>query len=254
MNTPQSWNTLDEAAEYLSAETGEKWTSRKVLDLALKNIRHTSNGQPSPSWIKAAPPRATKFVRCRFDLQAKQVATSPFVPLMVSRWQTISLYQAHIGELLACGETLVGIASRPDDPDGEEGIFVIIDPELIVTTAMLGIGGIALKGVAAKLIGARADQNAIEKKTSPPAAPEKWSRGLKLVAWECASAILADSKDLSASGLEDRMQRDSRVTVSGEILQFEKADASLKRGEDEVKISTLANWVTALKKVITQNP
>lgn len=173
MNTPQSWNTLDEAAEYLAAETGEKWTSRKVLDLALKNTRHSPNGQPSPSWIKAAPPRATKFVRCRFDLQAKQVATSPFVPLMAARWQTISLYQAHIGELLACGETLVGIASSPDDPDGEEGIFVILDPEITVTIPMLGVGGIALQGVAKKLIGelVPADQKATEKKTSHVAAP-----------------------------------------------------------------------------------
>lgn len=172
MDTPQSWNTLDEAAEYLAAKTGEKWTPRRVLDLALQNTRHQPNGRPTPSWIKAAPPRATKFVRCRFDLQAKQGATTPFVPLMAARWRTVSLYQANIGELLVCGETLVGIASSPEEPDGEEGIFVIIEPELIVTTAMLGVGGIALEGVAAKLIRARAGQNAIETKASPAAAPE----------------------------------------------------------------------------------
>lgn len=79
-------------------------------------------------------------------------------------------------------------------------------------------------------------------------APEKWSRGLKLVAWESASSILSESKILNAGILEDRMRKDGRVAVSGEILQFNIPDASLKRGEDEVKVTTLANWVTAIKR------
>lgn len=77
---------------------------------------------------------------------------------------------------------------------------------------------------------------------------EKWSRGLKLVAWECARAILMDDKTLNTCSLDAAMRADERVTVSGEALQYSRTDASIKRGEDEVKVSTLANWVTALKK------
>lgn len=98
-----------------------------------------------------------------------------------------------------------------------------------------------------------ADHSRVQSPANGDTAPKKWSRGLKLVAFECACAILREGKTLNTGSLDARMRSDERVTASGCTLQYSRTDASLKRGEDEVKVTTLANWVTAIKNEITQN-
>ena len=109
------WNTLKEAADYLTGETGEQWTERRVLDAALKVYQPRPGGEAQPTHIRAAPPRGTRFSLYRFDMQAATAATSPFIHQHNMSWRTIFLYPIHVFELLACGETEISIAARFGD-------------------------------------------------------------------------------------------------------------------------------------------
>lgn len=83
------WNTLKEAADYLTGETGEQWTERRVLDAALKVYQPRPSGEGKPTLIRAAPPRGTRFSLCRFDMQPATAATIPFIHQHNMPWQTI---------------------------------------------------------------------------------------------------------------------------------------------------------------------
>lgn len=80
--------------------------------------------------------------------------------------------------------------------------------------------------------------------------PEFWRNGLRLVAWEAALKITESGNPLTANGLYDAMAGDNRVTASTQKLHFSKHNAHLKRGEDEVQVTTLSNWTVALKKIM----
>lgn len=84
-------------------------------------------------------------------------------------------------------------------------------------------------------------------------APDKWSRGMKLVAWDVAHGLVNGGHTLSGPALWEGMAKDDRVKPSGNTLRFKVADAKLKTGEAEVKESTIKkDWFGQLKKLLTR--
>lgn len=150
MTTLLSLNKLDEAATYLTKATGKEWTPRGILAHALANPTQRPNGDPLPSWISVAPPITTRFLRCKFDALETGTPYGPFVPQNPMPWSLVQLYQAQIGELLACDCTTAAIATRPQGEEITTGDFVILEQELTVTVDMLRIPGHILEAIVAE--------------------------------------------------------------------------------------------------------
>ncbi len=135
---PLAWNTLDEAASWLSEATGEAWTARRVLSAAL--------GYPtriglSISYLKAAMPRDTKFALYEWN-PAKGTPENPFVRKFSSPWDAVRLCLVRVRDLLVHGEAAVSIVRSPDDDFGIENEYVFIEPldkEHVVTVNMVGV-------------------------------------------------------------------------------------------------------------------
>ena len=120
---------------------------------ALK-IYKSNARNPSPTCLKAAPPRDTKFAIYQWDSE-KESPCRPFVRQQLMPWQTVPLYQAQVAELLACGETPVSIAERPEDRNGQPGRYIFIEPmeqALIVNLGMVGITGSELQQLVNQLL------------------------------------------------------------------------------------------------------
>lgn len=135
---PLEWNTLDEAASWLSESTGEVWTARHVLSAALN---YSTSARRSISYLKAAMPRDTKFALYVSD-NDKGTPTNPFVRQFSLPWQTVRLCLVHVRDLLIHGETAVSIARSPEDGDGIENEYVFIEPldqEHVITVDMVGV-------------------------------------------------------------------------------------------------------------------
>ncbi|MEO6146100.1 MAG: hypothetical protein ABIT70_03465 [Sulfuriferula sp.] len=142
MKEPLLWNTLDEAASWLSKATGETWTARHVLNAVLSSYEGNRHRSP-PTYLKAALPRNTLFGFYEWDAD-KGTPSNPFVRKHGMPWQTVPLYPVHAYDLLRCGETMVSIARRPDDYDGVAGQYVFIEPldtGHIVKMEMVGVAG-----------------------------------------------------------------------------------------------------------------
>lgn len=148
-NDPLLWNTLDEAADYLSIVTGAQWSPNAVLSAALEYYNQGHPQRPRPTWIKAAPPRSTEFGFYLWDTKAGTPA-NPFVRQYCMPWHTLPLYPVHLSELLATGETRQNIARKPNDDYGQEGQYVFIEPleaGFTVTRPMLGMTRDGLLGL-----------------------------------------------------------------------------------------------------------
>ncbi len=129
-----AWNTLQDAVDFLAYKTGEHWTEQRVLDAALRfKIQ-----------LKAAPPRDTKLSFYRWD-DVNGTPANPFVFQHDMHWQLIPLYPIQVAELLCCGETIAGIAKRPEDCDGVANEYVFVEPPLRVNRGMVGITGTCLE-------------------------------------------------------------------------------------------------------------
>lgn len=91
MREPLLWNTLAEAAEWLTEATGDTWTERRVLDAVAR--RHKPGDGTTPTFIKAAPPPDTKFGV--FDLHDNLRWSDD--------WRLIPLWSNDLRQLLAGG-------------------------------------------------------------------------------------------------------------------------------------------------------
>lgn len=157
-------NTLQEAADYLAAQTREQWTPRMLLDAALRFTNRRPNGQGLPTFIKAAPPLDTTFMASKWETGGGMMLGHK------THWQTVPLYPSQIIELLGCGETVAAIAARPEDEWGREGQYVIINPPLAVNLEMLVMPGAALRWLADKLKGSAAVATMPETEAAAPGA------------------------------------------------------------------------------------
>ena len=81
--------------------------------------------------------------------------------------------------------------------------------------------------------------------------PDKWRMGLKLVAWECAAAIIDAGNSLTGPALWDAIAASERVKVTNDVAMFKDNNASLVGGEVSAKATTIKkDWHGQLKKLI----
>ena len=182
MKEPLLWNTLDEAAGWLSKATGETWSARHVLNAVLsiyKGDRH----RPPPTGLMAALPRETQFGLYEWDAD-KGTPSNPFVRKHSMPWQTVPLYSVHVHEILLCGETSLSIARQPDDYVGQAGQYVFIellDGKHIVKMEMVGIAGQGLKFLASLCAESKSK---VKRKLSPDQEDKRDFQALALELWE----------------------------------------------------------------------
>jgi len=139
MKSPQVWNNLDEAAAWLTLETGDEWTARAVLDRALR-IQAARPNRAAPTLLSAGPPRDVVINR-RKILSPKPAKGEP-CPIIARRpWQTLPLFAWQVAQLLACGETIVNGAANDELDEAGKPYLDCIEPPLTVTLAMAGIAG-----------------------------------------------------------------------------------------------------------------
>lgn len=84
---------------------------------------------------------------------------------------------------------------------------------------------------------------------------DQWKRGLKLVAWECATAIRTAEKPLTGPALWDAIAADSRVKIRDkDTAEYKDSDPSMKGGEVSAKFLTISkDWRKQLDSLISAN-
>jgi hypothetical protein len=85
------------------------------------------------------------------------------------------------------------------------------------------------------------------------AAPEKWNRGLKLVAWECAKALKEADGAITGVALWNAMVVDERVQKMGDSsLKFISTSTALTGGEVLIKSDTVRkDWRKHLEQLLS---
>lgn len=169
-NEPMLWNTLEEAAAWLSQTRGDTWTAKKVIDAALRAHKQDAR-HPRPTLISAVLPHGCEYGIYVWDAP-KGSPENPFVPkhpwaLPVT--EPIPLYQAHLGDILLRGKFEISMLQSPESPDGIEGEYRFIEPlgrSIEITMGMLGISGRKLRALA-KLL---PDAKRTEAETGPVSA------------------------------------------------------------------------------------
>lgn len=220
MLQPLHWNTLEESADYLVQQTQEPWTPRRVIDAALRLAPMRPNHFPLPVFVEAAPPRDTRFFLYRWDTE-KGTPSNPFVRQGAVRWQTVPLFQVHLGEILQCGETEVGIAQRPDDTYGQDGDYVFIEPPLTVNVAMLGMSRQALEMLAACLL-AESARDALPSNAPAEKQDDEWIIEARELANDIWLRILNLGKKPTKEGIAPeiarRLRKLGRQTKNGKPI------------------------------------
>ena len=153
--TPLVWNTLQEAAAYLTESTGKIWTKNEVLSAA---IEYPISIHRNLSFIQVVMPRETRFGVCIHDFDMP--AVNPFRRIRQHVWIPIRLRQHHVSVLLIHGEIQISDAGNSESVDMlSEGEYVFIEPlgsNHAVNLDMLRIKRNDLKELAHKIkIGAR---------------------------------------------------------------------------------------------------
>lgn len=171
MDEPLEWNTLDEAAAYLTEATGKEWTLRMVVSACLKHYRIGSHRNPRPSLLKAAPPIDTPISVYQFKVGEGMVRKHAGMPP-----QLFPLYPAQLGDLLTRGKTLVGLARDPDECVENE--YVMADERTCVDLAQVGISRRALESLL-KIVSGNAGTAVLAKTPAQPTKPAIASDGPK---------------------------------------------------------------------------
>lgn len=145
MDEPLIWNSLDDAASWLTQATDKAWSVRAVLDAEIKRVKSsTRNNEPFGTWIGVVMPLGTSFGRYRFE-KGQLIRESE------DGWRgPVPLALVHLHDLLLHGATRVGLVQAPDDDEEREYIFIdSIDDEHIADIKMAGIRGDNLKSLLA---------------------------------------------------------------------------------------------------------
>jgi hypothetical protein len=166
--TPLVWNTLQEAAAYLTESTGKIWTKNEVLSAA---IEYPISIHRNLTFIQVAMPRDTRFGVYVFDMDIGGL--NPFRRKAQFVWIPIRLRQFQVRDLLIHGEVQISSAGDSEAVDGlSEGDCVFIEPlgsKHIVNLDMLGIRRIDLKELVSKIkTGARSSLDPPQRETATP--------------------------------------------------------------------------------------
>jgi len=96
-----------------------------------------------------------------------------------------------------------------------------------------------------------APTNTADECAEHPSVPDKWSRGMRLIAWDVANSIVNAGGKLSGPALLAGMQTAYGVRRRGDTLVANSSDATLLHGEVEVKPSTVKrDWVSQIKRLL----
>lgn len=211
-----SWNTLQEAADYLTEQTGQKWTERAVLDVTLKTYQAFPENPPS-TCLKAAPPKNTQFALYKWDDEIGTPA-NPFVFQHYLPWQKIPLFPVHVAELLGCGETDANIARRPEDRNGEAGRYVFVEPKeqpFPITLSMVVISGDDLQLLAFHAVGQNRDK--IIELAANDGKNIDWAHWLGLPFWkpeEAVSLLMLYEPGTSPRNPDIRAELDKKIQAA----------------------------------------
>lgn len=82
--------------------------------------------------------------------------------------------------------------------------------------------------------------------------PNEWQRGIRHVAFNVATAIVANGGKLTADGLGKAMLDSDKVELKNDEYQLKSSDVNLLDRELKTKPKTIAGWVTELKKLLKQ--
>ncbi|MCB1936737.1 MAG: hypothetical protein KDF59_12415 [Nitrosomonas sp.] len=149
MSDPLLWNTLDEAAEWLSEETNEKWNPRKIMSVSVENYRNENKEKikqhyyyfkdgkriirnnrfskeqleitrlpPSPTYLSVQIPKSIKMGLYQYaeDVPEKRRSNYHVIPGNLARIGGVtvrfaSLYLRDIGDIYLDGQARIRIAS-----------------------------------------------------------------------------------------------------------------------------------------------
>lgn len=149
MSDPLLWNTLDEAAEWLSEETNEKWNPRKIMSVSVENYRNENKEKikqhhyyfkdgkriirnnrfskeqleitrlpPSPTYLSVQIPKSIKMGLYQYaeDVPEKRRSNYHVIPGNLARIGGVtvrfaSLYPRDIGDIYLDGQARIRIAS-----------------------------------------------------------------------------------------------------------------------------------------------
>ncbi|HEX7913895.1 MAG TPA: hypothetical protein VF534_38265 [Paraburkholderia sp.] len=159
--SPLRWNTLDEAALWLSEVTGEAWSPRRILNDVLNLYRVTKGNVPPPTCLRCAPPHGTTFGRYKWDAKNGTPSNS-FVYVCDAPYQTVALYPSQVDDLLKTGETRITLAEESEDAYGREGDYVFVEPMaqgLKVGVSSVGMGAVDLQDFAGRVVAAKRASN-----------------------------------------------------------------------------------------------
>ena len=173
--TPLVWNTLQEAAAYLTQSTGKNWTKNEVLSAA---IEYPISIHRNLTFMQVAMPRDTRFGVYVFDMDIG--CLNPFRRKAQFVWIPIRLRQFQVEDLLIHGEVQISSAGDSEAVDGlSEGDHVFIEPlgsKHIVNLDMLRIKRNDLKELADKIkTGAKSILDPPRRETAT-ASPKKLGR------------------------------------------------------------------------------
>jgi hypothetical protein len=142
MDEPLIWNSLDEAAAWLTQATAKPWSVKAVLDAEINRVKSVAkNGEIPRPLIKIVMPRSTSFGRYKIKKGQYMREGEAF-------WRgPVPLALSHLHDLLLHGSTRVGLVQSPEDDDGErESVFIdSIEDEHIADMKQAGIKGDDLK-------------------------------------------------------------------------------------------------------------
>jgi hypothetical protein len=126
-------NTVDEVVVWLTETTCERWTMRRLLDVA--RVFHLN--------LFVIPPFGARFGWYKWDPENAPSPSFPLVRQMGEPRPSITLPPVCIGDLMEYGQTRMSIVVWPDSEYGMPGHYVIFEPldsELTVTLDMVRIG------------------------------------------------------------------------------------------------------------------
>ena len=247
---------LDEALVYMEACTGRPWSETEFFDGFAKSGRS----------MRAVAPKDSVVVV--LDMKEHDLSEgNPYRPLRLKKrfppGNTLfaAVYPWLVAELWLRGET---IASAPADYDVGESELVLFERAVQVTRETVFI----MRDELDKFVKREKERDALSALISASSArkddvtqvvvanekeaPEKWARGLKLIAWRAALKLSEGGSKVSGPALWEEMVKADSVSVSTNTLRYKAADAKLTQGEAEVKSTTVQrDWVRQLKQLLS---
>ena len=181
---PRIWNTLTEAAGWLTEATGETWDDRRVIDAVIQLHRTRGNPSTYPTIAQVIPPESAALLVRRFD---RVPCDDPAVRRV--EWQPVPLSEEHLTRLLLLGETFSGSVyrSRPGVDSCEIQALV---PPVRVTLPAVVIAGADLPALAAT-----ADKPKPQAATDAPGAVRDGETPAAAAIWQEEARAIADELD-----------------------------------------------------------